>query len=90
MLREIELVLLAEAQLKEVIIERLLADSYFFSSIVERVAYHVSFFQYTVVEFAPQRYLLDDVFNQTLLHSFRCYRCFFAILCIQKTRLNNF
>lgn len=63
MLLEIKVVLLAEAQLQEVIIERFLAHAYFRGCVFERVPDEVAFAQHSIIEPSPQTDFLDDLLD---------------------------
>ena len=66
-LLKIKVVLLAEAQLQQVVVERLLRDVDLHGCLLERVAHHFAIVEHAVVQSAPQAHLLDDLLDGALL-----------------------
>lgn len=60
---KIKPVLLAKSELQQIVVKRFFAHLNFGSSVFEREADEVSFAVDSVVQFAPQGHLLDDVGN---------------------------
>ena len=66
-LLEVEVVLFAEAQLQEVVVERLLAHVDLGRGVLQRVPHKIALPQNAIVESSPQAYLLDDFLDGSLL-----------------------
>ena len=62
-LLEVKVVLLTEAQLKQVVVERLLRHVDFCSSVFKRIPNQVPVPENSVIEASPQTDLLDDFFD---------------------------
>jgi len=83
---KVKFILLAEAQLQEVIIKGLLAHTDFRRPVLQGVSNQVTVSQHTVVESTPKGHLLDDLLDRALFGSL-CPACLvtlriIAIVCL--------
>lgn len=69
-LLEVKVILFTEAELKQVVIQRLFAHIDFSGGVFERVPYQVPLSQHSVVQSPPEAHFLDDFFNWSLLRAF--------------------
>jgi len=66
-LLEVEIVLFAEAHLKQIVVEALLGNTDLAGCVFERIAHQVSVANDSVVQLAPETDFLDDLFDCALL-----------------------
>ena len=69
MLLEVKVILFAEAELKQVVVQRLLAHIDFGGGVFERVPNQVALAQHSVVQSPPEAHFLNDFLDRPLLRA---------------------